>query len=133
MLGISVAFHTTAADTLDAGTEAFRIAAGRADVVVATGGLGPTADDLTRDVLAAVAGVPLDLSAAALGAVEALFARRGIPMPETNRRQAMFPRGSRIIPNPNGTAPGIDLDVAGAAGRRCRIFALPGVPAEMRP
>ncbi len=133
VLGIPVAFHTTAADTLDAGTEAFRIAAGRADVVVATGGLGPTADDLTRDVLAAVAGVPLELSTAALVTVEALFARRGITMPETNRRQAMFPRGSRIIPNPNGTAPGIDLDVAGAAGRRCRIFALPGVPAEMRP
>ena len=129
VLGVPVAFHTTAADTLEAGVEAFRTAAARADLVVATGGLGPTADDLTRDVLAAVAGSPLELSAAALTAVESRFARRGMPMPETNRRQALFPRGSRIIPNPEGTAPGIDVDVAGG---RARIFALPGVPAEMR-
>jgi nicotinamide-nucleotide amidase len=131
LLGVPVAFHTTAADTVAAGVEAFRIAAGRAELVVATGGLGPTADDLTRDVLAEVAGCPLDLSAEALAAVEARFARRGIPMPETNRRQALFPRGCRIIPNPEGTAPGIDVDVR-EDGRRCRIFALPGVPAEMR-
>jgi nicotinamide-nucleotide amidase len=131
LLGVPVVFHTTAADTQEAGVEAFRIAAGRADVVVATGGLGPTADDLTRDVLAELAGCPLELSAAALAAVESRFARRGAPMPDSNRRQALFPRGSRIIPNPEGTAPGIDVDVS-AAGRRCRIFALPGVPSEMR-
>jgi nicotinamide-nucleotide amidase len=131
VLGVPVVFHTTAADTQAAGVEAFRTAAGRADLVVATGGLGPTADDLTRDVLAEVAGCPLELSAEALGAVESRFARRGMPMPETNRRQALFPRGSRIIPNPDGTAPGIDLTVA-AAGHWARIFALPGVPAEMR-
>ena len=131
LLGVPVVFHTTAADTHEAGVEAFRIAAGRADVVVATGGLGPTADDLTRDVLADLAGRPLEESAEALAAVEARFARRGAPMPETNRRQALFPRGSRIIPNPEGTAPGVDIDVAGPS-RRCRIFALPGVPAEMR-
>lgn len=129
VLGVPVVFHTTAADTLEAGVEAFRAAAARADIVVATGGLGPTADDLTRDVLAAVAGSPLELSPAALTAVESRFARRGMPMPESNRRQAVFPRGSRIIPNPEGTAPGIDVDVAGG---RARIFALPGVPAEMR-
>jgi len=128
VLGVPVVFHTTAADTLEAGVEAFRAAAARADLVVATGGLGPTADDLTRDVLAAVAGSPLELSAEALAAVESRFARRGMPMPETNRRQALFPRGSRIIPNPEGTAPGIDMEVGG----RARIFALPGVPAEMR-
>ena len=129
VLGVPVVFHTPAADTLEAGVEAFRAAADRADLVVATGGLGPTADDLTRDVLAAVAGSPLELSPEALTAVESRFARRGMPMPESNRRQAVFPRGSRIIPNPEGTAPGIDLDVAGG---RTRIFALPGVPAEMR-
>lgn len=129
VLGVPVVFHTTAADTLEAGVEAFRVAAARADLVVATGGLGPTADDLTRDVLAAVAGSPLELSPEALAAVESRFARRGMAMPETNRRQALFPRGSRIIPNPEGTAPGIDMDVAGG---RARIFSLPGVPAEMR-
>ena len=138
LLGVPVVFHTTATDTMEAGIDAFRIAAGRADVVVATGGLGPTADDLTRDVLAAVGNAPLELSAAALVAVESRFSRRGVPMPETNRRQALFPRGSRIIPNPEGTAPGIDMDVvlstAGSrdGGRASRIFALPGVPSEMR-
>jgi nicotinamide-nucleotide amidase len=132
LLGIPVAFHTTAPDTLAAGLEAFRIAAGRADVVVATGGLGPTADDLTRDVLAALAGAPLDLDAAALAVIESRFARRNAAMPESNRRQALFPRGSRIVPNPDGTAPGIDLDVPGPAGRRCCVIALPGVPAEMK-
>jgi len=132
LLGIPVLFHTTACDTLEAGIEAFRNAAARCDIVVATGGLGPTADDLTRDVLAAVAGEPLELSVTALAAVEARFARRAAAMPESNRRQAMFPRGSRIIPNPDGTAPGIDLDVGRPNGGTSRIIALPGVPSEMR-
>lgn len=132
LLGIPVAFHTTVCDTLEDGVEAFRIAGGRSDVVVATGGLGPTADDLTRDVLAAVAAEPLELSAEALVAVESRFARRGVPMPESNRRQALFPRGSRIIPNPDGTAPGIELDLRRPDGGTTRFVALPGVPAEMR-
>ncbi|NBW87885.1 MAG: damage-inducible protein CinA, partial [Planctomycetia bacterium] len=131
VLGVDVACHTTVADTLEAGVEAFRAAAGRARIVVGTGGLGPTADDLTRDVLTALAEVPLELSNSALAAVEARFASRKAPMPESNRRQALFPRGSRIIPNPDGTAPGIDLEVR-CGGSPCRIFALPGVPAEMR-
>jgi nicotinamide-nucleotide amidase len=91
VLGIPVVFHTTAADTLEAGIEAFRIAVGRADVVVATGGLGPTADDLTRDVLAALADRPLVLSESALAAIEARFAARAAPCPASNRRQALFP------------------------------------------
>jgi nicotinamide-nucleotide amidase len=132
LLGIPVVFHTTAADTLEAGVEAFRIATGRADIVVATGGLGPTADDLTRDVLATLGHTALELSPDALVAVESRFARRGVTMPESNRRQALFPRGSRIIPNPDGTAPGIDMDIARADGRRSRVFALPGVPGEMK-
>jgi len=132
VLGIPVVFHTTAADTLEAGIEAFRIAAGRAEVVVATGGLGPTADDLTRDVLAALADRPLVLSESAVAAIEARFAARAAPCPASNRRQALFPEGSHEIPNPNGTAPGIDLTLA-VAGRRSRVFALPGVPAEMKP
>jgi len=132
LLGIPVLFHTTTCDTLEAGIDAFRIAVERCDLVVATGGLGPTADDLTRDVLAAVAGQPLELSATALAAVESRFARRGVVMPESNRRQALFPRGSRIIPNPDGTAPGIDLDVRRRDGGTSRIITLPGVPSEMR-
>jgi nicotinamide-nucleotide amidase len=131
VLGVPVVFHTTAADTLEAGIEAFGVAAGRADLVVSTGGLGPTADDLTRDVLAAVAGVPLDCSAEALTAIESRFAHRGLPMPESNRRQAFVPRGGRMIPNPHGTAPGLDVDLPGRGGGVARVFALPGVPAEM--
>jgi nicotinamide-nucleotide amidase len=131
-LGVVTAFHTTITDALDDGVAAFRIAVGRADLVVVTGGLGPTADDLTRDVLAIVAGEPLELSESALAMVESRFARRSMPMPQSNRRQALFPRTSRIIPNPDGTAPGIDIEIMREAGATCRIFALPGVPAEMR-
>jgi nicotinamide-nucleotide amidase len=132
ILGIPVTFHTTAPDTIEAGIDAFRHAIGRADIVIATGGLGPTADDLTRDVLAAVAGVPLEFSPTALDAIEARFARRGMPCPESNRRQALFPSGSREVPNPNGTAPGIDMEVT-VGPRTTRIIALPGVPAELKP
>lgn len=128
LLGIPVAFHTTVSDDLDDGRTAFRLAAGRADLVLATGGLGPTADDLTRDVMAEVAGVSLVESAPALRDVEARFHRRGVAMPSSNRRQALFPAGATVIPNPEGTAPGIDMRLPG--GGRC--FALPGVPAEMR-
>lgn len=131
LLGVAVGFHTTVPDTLDAGIEAFRLAAARVPLVIVTGGLGPTADDLTRDVLAAAAGVPLDTDSAAIEVIESRFARRGMPMPESNRRQAAFPRGSRIIPNPTGTAPGIDVDLPRPGGF-CRVFALPGVPAEMK-
>jgi nicotinamide-nucleotide amidase len=132
VLGVPVTFHTTVPDTMEAGIEAFRLAASRAALVLVTGGLGPTADDLTRDVIAAAAGVPLELSESALATVESRFVRRGMPMPDSNRRQAMFPRGSRIIPNPEGTAPGIDADLPRPHGGTCRVFALPGVPSEMK-
>ncbi|MFM8435038.1 MAG: competence/damage-inducible protein A [Planctomycetia bacterium] len=132
VLGIPTAFHTTTTDSLDDGLAVFRAAIERADVVVATGGLGPTADDLTRDVLALVAGEPLELCPEALAAVEARFARRAVPMPESNRRQALFPRTSRPIPNPEGTAPGIDIEIPRQSSGTSRVFALPGVPGEMK-
>ncbi|MFO0788084.1 MAG: CinA family nicotinamide mononucleotide deamidase-related protein [Pirellulales bacterium] len=130
-LGIGVMYHTTVADDLDANVAVFRTAIDRADVVIATGGLGPTADDLTRDAIAAAAGVELVEDAAALAHIEGLFARRKRAMPERNRLQAQFPRGSRVVNNPEGTAPGIDLDVPRLGRAPCRVFALPGVPAEM--
>lgn len=132
LLGIPTGFHTTVGDGLDDGVAALRAACGRAGLVVVTGGLGPTADDLTRDVLAAVAAVPLEICPRSLAAVEARFAARGVAMPESNRRQAEFPAGSRPIPNPEGTAPGIDLECRPDGARTARVFALPGVPAEMR-
>ena len=107
--GIRVLFHTTVGDDLDAGCEVFRQAIGRADVIVSTGGLGPTADDLTRECIAHACGVDLVCDEAALDHIRTLFARRGREMPERNEVQAMFPRGSRVIPNPHGTAPGIDM------------------------
>lgn len=130
-LGIAVAYHTTVRDDLDDNISAFRNAIERADVVVATGGLGPTADDLTREALAATAGVNLVEDAGALAHIRNLFARRKREMPKRNKLQAQFPRGSRVVPNPEGTAPGIDLTVPRANGGTCRVFALPGVPAEM--
>lgn len=130
-LGVEVRYHTTVADDLDANVAVFRAAIERADIVVASGGLGPTADDLTREALATATGRPLVVDPAALEHIVSLFARRRRPMPEANRVQALFPTGSRVIPNPVGTAPGIDLEVPRQGRRPCRVFALPGVPAEM--
>lgn len=131
-LGVTTLYHTTVGDDLDANVRVFRNAVERADIVVATGGLGPTADDLTREAVAKTASVELELDAASLTHIEALFARRNRPMPTTNRVQAMFPRGSRIVPNPHGTAPGIDLSISRPGRGDARVFCLPGVPVEMR-
>ncbi len=133
-LGIKTAFHTTVGDSMNDNVDAFRSAARRVDIVIATGGLGPTADDLTREAMANAFQAPLELREEALQHIESLFARRKRPMPERNRCQAMFPCGSRIIDNPHGTAPGIDLEVSNSnegGQQSCRIFSLPGVPAEM--
>ncbi len=131
-LGIVVTHHSTVADTLEDNIEVFRIASRRADLVVSTGGLGPTRDDLTREALAAMTGKPLQLRESALRHIESLFARRQREMPERNQVQAMFPLGSDEILNPQGTAPGIDLPVDRGEQAACRIYALPGVPAEMK-
>ena len=126
-LGIRTIFHTTIADDLASNVAAFRAAAERVDVVVATGGLGPTADDLTRECMAEAFELPLKLDQSSLDTIRHMFESRGREMPERNRVQAMFPEGSLAVPNPNGTAPGVDL-----TANACRMFALPGVPAEMK-
>ena len=131
-IGVPVRFHTTVGDDLQAMTDAFRIAAGRASLVVVTGGLGPTADDLTRQALADAAGVNLVKDESVLRHIESLFAQRQRSMPESNIVQAMFPEGANVIPNPHGSAPGIDLVISGGRDSGCRFFALPGVPAEMK-
>lgn len=131
-LGIRVLYHTTVGDDLAANVRVFREAFDRADVLVCTGGLGPTADDLTRQALADATGTQLVLDEAALAHIRALFARRKRPMPERNVVQALFPAGSSVVPNPHGSAPGIDLSVPRAGRAPCRVFALPGVPAEMQ-
>lgn len=129
-LGLHVAFHTTVGDDAADNVAVFSSALQRADLVIATGGLGPTADDLTRSCLAELAGVPLERDPNSVAHIESLFARAKRPMPESNLVQADFPQGSRVIPNSEGTAPGIDLIVE-RDGQRARFFCLPGVPAEM--
>ena len=125
-IGVVVGWHTTIADDFDDNVEAFRVAAGRAGLVLVTGGLGPTQDDLTREVMAKLAGVELFLHSESLERIELMFASRRRVMPERNRVQAMFPRDSIPIPNARGTAPGIWMQLGA-----CSLAAMPGVPSEM--
>ena len=130
-LGINVMYHSTVGDDLDANIDIFAVAANRADVIVCTGGLGPTADDLTRHAIATMAGVELELYDDQLKHLEAFFARRGRTMTPSNRIQAHFPAGAIVVPNPEGTAPGIEFKTTHTK-TPATIFALPGVPAEMK-
>ncbi|QIA27008.1 competence/damage-inducible protein A [Thermaerobacter sp. PB12/4term] len=127
--GIDVYHHVTVGDNPARLEAALRQAAGRAGVVIVTGGLGPTGDDLTREAIARVTGRPLVLDAGVLEGIERYFAARGRSMAPGNRKQALFPAGSAILPNPNGTAPGFVLEWDG--GRW--FVALPGPPRELRP
>jgi nicotinamide-nucleotide amidase len=126
-LGIPVRFHTILGDDLEENVSAFRHAIGRAGLVVMSGGLGPTQDDLTREALAQVASVPLVEDAASLEAIVAMFARRNRAMPERNRVQAFLPRSATALFNRVGTAPGIWMKV-----EQSLVACLPGVPHEMR-
>lgn len=127
-LGIDVRTKSVVGDDRAVMAEVFRSALARADVVITTGGLGPTADDITRDVVAEVLGLELEANTAILDAIRARFDRRGIRMPDINRRQAMVPRGATVMPNPNGTAPGLFIEV----GDRVVVL-LPGPPRELQP
>jgi nicotinamide-nucleotide amidase len=125
-MGMPVGWHTTIADDLDANVEAFRIAAGRAGLVLSSGGLGPTQDDLTREALARAAGVELVFHPELFAQIEEMFRRRGRTMPERNRVQAYLPAGAEPLVNDCGTAPGIWMKVGPSL-----VAAMPGVPSEM--
>lgn len=125
-MGIPVGWHTTVADDLEDNVEAFRIASSRAHLVIATGGLGPTQDDLTREALAKLAGVELVFHQESFDHIKKMFARRSRDMPDRNRVQAMFPKGAEPIPNAHGTAPGVWMRMDNSV-----IAAMPGVPSEM--
>lgn len=126
-LGLSVRFSTLVGDTWGDSLSAFALAAERSDLVITSGGLGPTLDDLTRAVLGAVAGVNLVEDAESLEAIRLLFARRNREMTERNRVQAQLPFGAEALANPIGTAPGIWM-----RSGRARFACLPGVPHELK-
>jgi nicotinamide-nucleotide amidase len=125
-MGVPVGFHTTVADDLDDNVDCFRKALERADLVIATGGLGPTQDDLTREALARVAGVDLVEDPTSLQQIRDMFGKRKREMPERNRVQALFPRGAQPIFNSCGTAPGVWMGFGAK-----QFIAMPGVPSEM--
>lgn len=133
-VGIPTHFHTTIADNLDEIVAQFRLSASRSDLVLITGGLGPTLDDLTRQAMAGLTGAELVLDEESLEIIESMFQKRSREMPARNRIQAMFPQGSEPIKNEHGTAPGIWMTVPRENGSgSCHIAAMPGVPSEMKP
>jgi nicotinamide-nucleotide amidase len=124
-LDIETVLHLAAPDDPSLMRRAFEAAGAAADVVIVTGGLGPTIDDITRDVAAELALAPLETDPASLERLERFFASLGRTMSENNRRQAQVPRGAKILPNPRGTAPGFHIRIG-----RAEFFFLPGVPHE---
>jgi len=125
--GIEVTRHLTVGDEMDMLVDVLSEIGRRADVAVVTGGLGPTQDDLSAAAAARAAGVALVFDPHAMAAIEAFFRVRGRAMNPSNRKQALFPRGARSLPNALGTAPGFQMRIG-----RCTFFFLPGVPHEMR-
>ncbi len=110
--------------------EAMRECASRADVVLVSGGLGPTSDDVTRDALAELCGVSMFRDESIVAALDAYFAKRGVGVSPSNYRQAMVPQGAMVLRNENGTAPGLLMP---AASGRAMFILLPGPPSEFRP
>ena len=127
-IGISVLQKTIVGDEESWLEEAVRDALRRSDVIISTGGLGPTEDDITRKVFARVSGRQLMLDYEVLDQIRERFASRGHQMTPNNERQALVPRGASVLPNPNGTAPGIRMDQDGKL-----IVLLPGPPRENQP
>ena len=124
---IEVNRHICVGDDVDSIVSALVEISNCADVAVVTGGLGPTADDVTALSAARAAGVELILDNAALASMQNFFRARNLPLSPSNKKQALLPEGAEYLPNPVGTAPGFSLKI-----NRCRCFFLPGVPSEMR-
>ena len=127
-IGIRLAHKAVVGDSAAGIASAIREAIARADLVIISGGLGPTSDDLTREGIAEALGLAVAEDARLVDVIAARFARRGMTMPAINRRQAMVPAGARPIENPNGSAPGLILERADTT-----ILALPGPPRELLP
>jgi nicotinamide-nucleotide amidase len=127
-LGIDMYYHTTVGDNEIRITQAIQQALTRSDIIFTTGGLGPTMDDLTKETVAKVLDLPMELREDELKYLDHLFTRRGLIMPKNNIKQAVFPRGGIVIPNPNGTAPGVIIE-----HNQGTFIILPGPPRELRP
>ena len=130
--GLDVASIVTVGDVSDRIIWAWEQAMVHADVIISTGGIGPTADDLTTELVAQVAGVGLTFSEEVAENIRRIFASLNRTMPENNLKQAQFPAGATIIPNHLGTAPGYRLELDTPQGRK-HLIVLPGVPREMKP
>ena len=127
-LGLNVYWHTVVGDNLQRAEEAVALAKKRADIIITTGGLGPTCDDLTKNVLAEAFGKKLVFDEASAQRIRAYFARTGRPMTDNNLQQAMLPEGCTILENDWGTAPGCAFEADGV-----HVIMLPGPPSECRP
>jgi len=127
-LGIEVDYHTTVGDNPERLEQVLRQAIGRTDLLVTTGGLGPTVDDLTKELVAKVLDLKMELDPSSLEQIKQFFGRRQAPMPLNNEKQAYFPKDSKILPNPIGTAPGVIIEKNGKT-----VIILPGPPFEMTP
>ncbi len=126
-IGVTIRFRTAVGDELEEIIRVMRYAVGRCDMVIATGGLGPTVDDLTREAVARMAEVDLEFRQDLMDQIDHIFRRAGYQMSENNRRQAFVPAGSQAIPNPVGTAPGFIAEIDGNP-----LVCLPGVPSELK-
>jgi nicotinamide-nucleotide amidase len=126
-VGVDLYFRTTVGDNVGRIVDAIRHALTRADVIITTGGLGPTVDDMTREAVARATGRDLVLDESLLAQIRERFGKWGTPMSENNVRQAYMPRGATPIPNPVGTAPCFIVETDGRY-----IISLPGVPREMK-
>lgn len=125
--GVNLYYKGAVGDNLDRVCRSLETALGRSDVVLTSGGLGPTEDDLTREAIAKVFGRPLETRPELVDRLEAIFAAFGRPMTPNNLKQAMAPAGAAIIDNPNGTAPGILVEDPKGV-----VIAMPGVPYELK-
>ena len=127
-LGVRVLWHSVVGDNPGRLKESLSLALSRADVVITTGGLGPSKDDLTKETIAEAFGLGMVCNGEVLGQIEAFFHKTGRTMVESNRKQAWLPAGSLLVPNPNGTAPGCIIETNGKT-----VVMLPGPPKEMNP
>lgn len=125
--GNYVCRHVSVGDDLPELAAQFEETSVRADVAIVTGGLGPTTDDLTAEAMADATGQPLIFNTEAFETVDSFFKRLNRPMSDSNRKQALLPKGVEVLPNHIGTAPGFSIQMNG-----CTFFCLPGVPPEMK-